>query len=457
MFRKVLIANRGEIAVRIIRACKQMGVQTVAVYSTADKDALHVQIADEAVCIGAAPSKDSYLNMDNILSAAISTGSDAIHPGFGFLSENSKFANLCEKCNIQFIGPSGEVIDQMGNKSKARELMIKAGVPVVPGSDGAVANEKVGLELAKKIGFPVLIKASAGGGGRGMRVSRSAADFEDAFNTARSEAESAFGDGTMYMEKFVENTKHIEFQILADKYGNVIHLGDRDCSVQRRNQKVIEEAPARSISDEMRKAMGDAAVLAAKTVGYENAGTIEYIVSGDEFYFIEMNTRIQVEHPITEMITGIDLIKQQLLIASGKTLKFAQEDIKFNGFAIECRINAEDPKNNFRPSPGEIKVLHVPSGFGIRFDSNTYAGYKIPPFYDSMIGKIIVHDTSRSNAVRKMRAVLEELVISGTKTNQEFLYSILHNNEYIKGNYSTKFIENNLEILLDYEESDFNG
>ncbi len=457
MFRKVLIANRGEIAVRIIRACKQMGVQTVAVYSTADKDALHVQIADESVCIGTEQSRDSYLNMDNILSAAISTGSDAIHPGFGFLSENSKFASLCEKCNIQFIGPSGEVIDQMGNKSRARELMIKAGVPVVPGSDGAVINEKVGLELAKKIGFPVLIKASAGGGGRGMRVSRSEADFEDAFTTARSEAVSAFGDGTMYMEKFVENTKHIEFQILADKYGNVIHLGDRDCSVQRRNQKVIEEAPARSITDEMRKAMGDAAVLAAKTVGYENAGTIEYIVSGEDFYFIEMNTRIQVEHPITEMITGVDLIKQQLLIASGKTLKFTQDDIKFNGFAIECRINAEDPKNNFRPSPGEIKVLHVPSGFGIRFDSNTYAGYKIPPFYDSMIGKIIVHDTSRSNAVRKMRAVLEELVISGTKTNQEFLYSILHNNEYIKGNYSTKFIENNLEILLDYEESDFNG
>ncbi len=457
MFRKVLIANRGEIAVRIIRACKQMGIQTVAVYSTADKNALHVQIADESVCIGTEKSKDSYLNMDNILSAAITTGSDAIHPGFGFLSENSKFSSLCETCNIQFIGPSGEVIDQMGNKSKARELMIKAGVPVVPGSDGAVIDEKVGLELAKKIGFPVLIKASAGGGGRGMRVSRSEADFEDAFITARSEAETAFGDGTMYMEKFVENTKHIEFQILADKYGNVIHLGDRDCSVQRRNQKVIEEAPARSISDEMRVAMGDAAILAAKTVGYENAGTIEYIVSGDEFYFIEMNTRIQVEHPVTEMITGIDLIKQQILVASGKKLKFKQEDIKFNGFAIECRINAEDPKNNFRPCPGEIKVLHVPSGFGIRFDSNTYAGYKIPPFYDSMVGKIIVHDTSRSNAIRKMRSVLEELVISGTKTNQEFLYSILHNNEYIKGNYSTKFIENNLEILLDYEESDFNG
>lgn len=450
MFRKILIANRGEIAVRIIRACKQMGIRTVAIYSKADKEALHVQLADEAICVGGNLSKDSYLNMDNIISAAISTNSEAIHPGFGFLSENSKFSELCEKCNLKFIGPSGEVIDSMGNKSKARELMIKANVPVVPGSEGAIKNVEEGLELAKKIGFPVLVKASAGGGGRGMRVSESEMDFKNAFNTAKTEAENAFGDGTMYLEKYVRNPKHIEFQILADSFGNVIHLGERDCSVQRRNQKVVEEAPAKVISEELREKMGVAAVDAAKHVNYENAGTIEFLLSGEEFYFIEMNTRIQVEHPVTEMITGIDLIKEQIKIASGRKLSLTQEEVEFNGHAIEVRINAENPNLDFRPSPGKIDLLHVPNGFGIRFDSNIYQGYTIPPYYDSMIGKLIVHANSRSSAIRKMRAALEELIITGIDINQEFVYAILYNPSFMKGNFHTGFVAENIEALLDY-------
>jgi len=451
MFQKILIANRGEIAVRIIRACKQMGIETVAIYSEADRDSLHVQIADEAVCVGSAKSNDSYLNMENIITAAISTGAEAIHPGFGFLSENSAFSDLCRECGITFIGPSGEVIDKMGNKAQARKIMIEANVPVVPGSDGALASIDEARELAINIGFPVLVKASAGGGGRGMRVAYNIDEFDKAYETARSEAYNAFGDDTMYMEKYVINTKHIEFQILADKYGNVVHLGERDCSIQRRNQKVIEEAPS-LISEDLRTRMGDAAILASKKVNYENAGTIEFLLSGEDFYFIEMNTRVQVEHPVTEMVTGIDIIREQINIASGLELSVKQEDVKLTGHSIEVRINAEDPKFDFRPSPGKIELLHVPSGHGIRFDSFIYAGYSIPPFYDSMMGKVIVHGKDRNDAINKMNATLDELVIEGVKNNREFCSNILHNPDYIKGNFDTGFIARKIDSLLEYDD-----
>ncbi len=453
MFHKVLIANRGEIAVRIIRACKQMGIETVAIYSEADRDSLHVQIADESVCVGGVRSNDSYLNMENIVTAAISKGAEAIHPGFGFLSENAQFSELCKTVGITFIGPSGDVISQMGNKAKAREIMIAAGVPVVPGSDGAVTSIEEARKIAIEIGFPILIKASAGGGGRGMRVAANSAEFDQAFQTAKSEAYNAFGDDTMYLEKYVINPKHIEFQILADKYGNVIHLGERDCSIQRRNQKVLEEAPS-LISDSLRQRMGDAAVMAAKTVQYENAGTIEFLVSGDEFYFIEMNTRIQVEHPVTEMVTRIDIVKEQIKIATGEKLQYLQDDIKVIGHSIECRINAEDPKKDFRPSPGEIELLHVPSGFGIRFDSFIYQGYHIPPFYDSMIGKVIVHGDNRNDAIMKMKATLEELIITGVKSNQDFCYMILNNPDYIKGKFDTGYIAKKIDQLLEYDDGE---
>lgn len=453
MFHKILIANRGEIAVRIIRACKQLGIETVAIYSEADKDSLHVQIADESVCVGGVRSNDSYLNMENIITAAISKGAEAIHPGFGFLSENSAFSELCAECGITFIGPSGEVIDKMGNKSRAREIMIEAGVPVVPGSDGAVANLDNAKEIALEIGFPVLIKASAGGGGRGMRVASDISEFDLAFETAKSEAYNAFGDDTMYLEKFVLNPKHIEFQILADKYGNVIHLGERDCSIQRRNQKVIEEAPS-LISDDLRNRMGEAAIKAAETVNYENAGTLEFLVSGNDFYFIEMNTRIQVEHPVTEMVTGIDIIKEQIKIAAGEKLSISQEDVVLKGHSIECRINAEDPKFDFRPSPGKIDLLHVPSGHGVRFDSFIYQGYSIPPYYDSMMGKIIVHGENREDAIKKMKATLDELLITGVKTNQDFCYMILNNLDYVKGNFDTGYIGKKIDQLLEYEDLD---
>ncbi len=451
MFQKILIANRGEIAVRIIRACKQMGIETVAIYSIADKDSLHVQIADEAVCVGGAKSVESYLNMENIITAAISKGVEAIHPGFGFLSENSSFSNLCAECGIRFIGPSGSVIDKMGNKSKAREIMIATGVPVVPGSKSALANINEAKTLALEIGFPVLIKASAGGGGRGMRVAYNIDEFNNAYETAKSEAVNAFGDGTMYLEKYILNPKHIEFQILADKYGNVIHLGERDCSIQRRNQKVIEEAPS-LIDDNLRQEMGEAAIMASKSVNYENAGTIEFLLSDGHFYFIEMNTRVQVEHPVTEMVTGIDIIKEQINIAAGLELSIKQEDVVLRGHSIECRINAEDPKFDFRPSPGKIGLLHVPSGHGIRFDSFIYTGYQIPPFYDSMLGKVIVHAKTRKEAIMKMRATLEELVIDGVKTNQDFCYMILNNSEYIKGSFDTGFIPRTIDALLGYDQ-----
>lgn len=451
MFQKILVANRGEIAVRIIRSCMYMGIKTVAVYSEVDKDSLHVQLADESVCIGGAKSSESYLNMENIISAAIHTGAEAIHPGFGFLSENPAFAELCETCGIVFIGPKSHTISLMGNKSKAREMMIQAGVPVVPGSEGSFKDLNEGKAIAEKITYPVLIKASAGGGGRGMRIAFKKEDFSTAFETAKTEAKNAFGDQTMYIEKYIENPKHIEVQVLCDKYGNVLHLGERDCSIQRRNQKVIEEAPS-LISKSLRDKMTDVAIKACKHVQYENAGTIEFLVSNNEFYFIEMNTRIQVEHPVTEMITQIDIISEQIKIAAGEKLVMKQNDIHFQGHSIECRINAENPKNQFRPSPGDIHLFHMPSGPGIRFDSFIYSGSKILPHYDSMIGKMIVHGKNRDEAIKKMQAALEELVVQGIQTNQSFLYLILHEPCYLKGDFDTSFIESHLESLLEYDE-----
>ncbi len=441
MFKKILIANRGEIAVRIIRACNEMGIQTVAVYSEVDKDALHTQMADEAVCIGPSKSKDSYLNMQNILSATVLTGAEAIHPGYGFLSENSKFAQMCEECNIKYIGPNSQNIDNMGNKLKAREIMINAGVPVVPGSGGAIDSETDALMEAEKIGYPVMIKASAGGGGRGIRVVSKVEDLIPAYNTAKAEAKTAFGDDTMYMEKFIEEPRHIEFQILADEHGNVVHLGERDCSIQRRNQKVIEEAPGAGMTVELRKQMGEVAVKAAKSINYKNAGTIEFLLDKHgKYYFMEMNTRIQVEHPITEMITRVDLVKAQIRIAAGQVLPYKQEDIKIEGHAIECRINAENPSKNFMPCPGVIKSLHIPGGYGVRIDSAAYQGYKIPPTYDSMIGKLIVHGKDRDEAIRKMRRALGEFIIEGVDTNIDFQFKIINNGNFIKGKFDTSFI-----------------
>ena len=447
MFRKILIANRGEIAVRIIRACKELGIETVAVYSEADRDSLHVKMADEAVCIGKAKSKDSYLNMSNIISATVLTGAQAIHPGFGFLSENSKFARLCNDCNIKFIGPSADVIDLMGNKSKARETMMNAGVPVVPGSDKDVDNADDGLEIAKNIGFPVMIKAAAGGGGKGMRPAFSEDQFIELFDTAKAEAKACFGDDRMYIEKLIVEPRHIEFQIMADSYRNIIHLGERDCSIQRRNQKVLEESPSPVMSDELRKKMGKAAVNAAKAVGYENAGTIEFLLDKNgNFYFMEMNTRIQVEHPVTETVTGMDLVKEQILVASGAVLSKKQEDIKVKGHAIECRINAENPDLGFRPSPGKIEKLILPGGPGVRIDSGVYAGYLIPPVYDSMIAKLIVHGDDRKEAVARMKRALDEFYIEGVDTNISFQKKIMENENYNKGIFDTGFIGKEFNI-----------
>lgn len=451
MFQKILIANRGEIAVRIIRTCKYMGIETVAIYSEVDKYSLHVQIADESVCVGGAKSSDSYLNMENIITAAISKGAEAIHPGFGFLSENAEFAQLCVDCGINFIGPNSEAISNMGNKSKAREIMIKASVPVVPGSVGSIKKLDEAIKIANDIGFPILIKASAGGGGRGMRIAYNTSEFMNAFETAKTEALNAFGDDTMYLEKYILHPKHIEFQMLCDKYGTIVHLGERDCSIQRRNQKVIEEAPS-LINKDLRERMALAAIKACESVNYVNAGTVEFLVSGNDFYFIEMNTRIQVEHPITEMISGIDIIKEQIRIAAGEKLSFSQKDIKLKGHSIECRLNAENPKQKFRPCPGKIKLIHTPSGNGIRFDSFIYTDYEIQPYYDSMIGKVIVHGENRAEAIRKMRATLEELVVEGIHTNQTFLYMILNNPEYTKGVFDTSFVENKIDSLLEYED-----
>ena len=441
MFEKILIANRGEIAVRIIRACREMGIKTVAVYSEADRDALHTLLADEAICIGPAPSTDSYLNMEQILTACVVMKADAIHPGFGFLSENARFAELCEKCNIRFIGPSAAVIHKMGNKSEARRTMIDAGIPVVPGSREPVYTVEEGLKTARKIGFPVMIKASSGGGGKGMRVSKSEEDFESNFQNAQMESVKGFSDNTMYIERFVEHPRHIEFQILADRYGNVIHLGERDCSIQRRHQKVLEEAPSAAISDELRSRMGEAAVRAARAVGYENAGTIEFLLDKNkEFYFMEMNTRIKVEHPVTEAVTGMDLIKEQIRIADGQPLNIKQEDIRISGHAIECRINAENPEKNFMPCPGTIRELHLPGGRGVRVDTAMYNNYKIPPNYDSMLLKLIVHDKDRESAIAKMRSALGELVIDGVTTNLDFQYELINDADFENGNVDTDFI-----------------
>lgn len=442
MIKKVLIANRGEIAVRIIRACQEMDIRTVAVYSEADRDALHTMLADEAICIGPAASADSYLNMERILSATVTMGADAIHPGFGFLSENSKFARMCEKCMIKFIGPGSAVIERMGNKAQARNTMIAAGVPVVPGSREALLDAKKGKQEAAKIGYPVMIKAASGGGGRGMRVAERAEEFESQFMTAQREAEKGFSDPTMYLERFVQNPRHIEFQILADSHGNVIHLGERDCSVQRRHQKMIEESPSPAITPELREAMGEAAVKAAAAAGYENAGTIEFLLDhSNNFYFIEMNTRIQVEHPVTEAVTGIDLIKEQIRIAAGARLRFAQQQVVLRGHALECRINAENPELNFMPCPGMITDSHFPGGFGVRIDSAIYNGYEIPPYYDSMIAKLIVHGEDRAEALQKMATALAELTVAGVATNQEYQLKIITHPVFQEGKQDTSFID----------------
>lgn len=449
---KVLVANRGEIAVRIIRACREMNIETVAIYSTADKDSLHVKLADEAVCIGKPLPKDSYLNIESIITAAVLTGADAIHPGFGFLSENAKFARICRECNIKFIGPTPEMIELMGDKARARQMMIEAEVPVVPGSDGTIDSAYEARMLANRIGYPVILKAVAGGGGRGMRIVWNESEIEMAFTTASNEALSAFGDGSMYLEKYIVEPRHIEFQILGDAYGNVVHLGERDCSLQRRHQKVIEEAPSPCISPSLRRKMGEAAIRAAQAVKYENAGTIEFILDKDKnFFFIEMNTRIQVEHPVTEMITGIDLIREQIKIASGEKLQFVNQDIAIKGHAIECRINAENPKLNFRPCAGKIVELHLPGGRGVRVDTAIYPGYSVPPTYDSMLAKIIAYGDTREEAVNIMRRALAETVIEGIDTNIDFQYDLIHTEAFNEGYFDTSFIEKNLDTILGEE------
>lgn len=441
MFKKVLIANRGEIAVRIIRACRELGIHTVTVYSTADKHALHAKIADEAVCIGPAATKDSYLNAAAIIEACKMTGAEAVHPGFGFLSENADFAELCLKNNIVFIGPRPESIRMLGDKAAAKETMKAAGVPVIPGSDGAVPDMEAAKKLCKEIGCPLMVKASAGGGGRGIRLVEHPEDLEAAITAAKQEALNFFGNDEVYMEKFIVNPKHIEVQILADSYGNTVYLGERDCSMQRCNQKVLEETPSPIMTPELRAKMGKAAVAAAKACGYTNAGTIEFLVDADRnFYFMEMNTRIQVEHPITEAVTGIDLVKQQILIANGEKLPFAQEDITIRGHAIECRINAENPALNFRPSPGQITALHIPGGPGIRVDSSAYQGYTIPPYYDSMIAKLIVHAPTREEAIAKMKWALAEFIVDGVDTNIDFQLSLIRDSLFEKGTYDIGYL-----------------
>ena len=443
---KILIANRGEIAVRIIRACKEMNIKTVAVYSEADKNALHTRLADEAICIGPAPSNKSYLNIKNIIEAAYITGADSIHPGFGFLSENSQFAKICEESNIKFIGPSSKVIDLLGNKSNSKELMQKAGVPVIPGSNGSVKGLKDAILIAEEIGYPVMLKAAAGGGGKGIRVANNSSELETNYNIVKQEAKISFNDDEVYIEKFIKNPRHVEIQILADEHGNIIHLGERDCSIQRKHQKIMEETPSTAIDEKLRNKMGTAAVKAAKVAGYTSCGTVEFLVDSDKnFYFMEMNTRIQVEHPITEMRTGIDIVKEQIKIAAGEELKIKQKEVEFKGHSIECRINAENPSKNFMPCPGQIKEINLPGGNGVRVDTAIYNGYVIPPNYDSMIAKIIVLGATRNEAIAKMKRALEELVIDGVTTNRDFLFNIIRNPNFIRGNFDTSFIEN--EIL----------
>ena len=447
MFNKILIANRGEIAVRVIRACREMGIRTVAVYSEIDRHALHVDLADEAVCIGPTRARDSYLNMENIISATVLTGAEAIHPGFGFLAENSKFAEMCRECNIVFIGPDPEVIEMMGSKARAREIMTEAGVPVVPGINGVLKNLEQAVTAAEEIGYPVILKASAGGGGKGIRIVYDREELKKAYEMAKTEAKAAFNDDTMYMEKYLLAPRHIEFQILADNYGHTIHLGERDCSIQRRNQKIIEEAPSNILSAELRQKMGEAAVKAAQAVGYKNAGTVEFLVDETgSYYFMEMNTRIQVEHPVTELVTGIDLVQEQIKIASGSSLAIKQEDVLIKGHAIECRINAENPSKGFRPSPGKANILLWPGGSGIRLDSALYNGYEIPPSYDSMIAKLICYGRDREEALVRMRRALDEFTIEGIDTNIEFLFNILSHEKFLNGDFDTSFIKREFNI-----------
>ena len=442
MLKKVLIANRGEIAVRIIRACREMGIRTVAIYSEADRNALHKTLADEAVCIGPAPSNKSYLNVKAILESACLTGADSIHPGFGFLSENANFAKICEEIGIKFIGPKHELIELLGNKSRAKETMKKAGVPVVPGSEGLVKTKNDAIEIAKQIKYPVILKASAGGGGRGIRVAYNEEALKKEYDIVKQEAKVSFNDDSIYIEKFIENPRHIEIQILADEHGNCIHLGERDCSVQRRNQKILEETPSSVISDKTRKKMGEVAVKAVKEIGYSNAGTIEFLVDkNQDFYFMEMNTRVQVEHPVTEMVTGIDIIKEQIKIASGEKLEYEQKDIKISGHSLEVRVNAENPSKNFMPCPGLITGLHLPGGNGVRVDTAIYAGYTVPQNYDSMLAKIIVHGKTRNESIAKMKSAIAELVIEGIDTNRDFLYQILENKNFVENKYDTSFIK----------------
>ena len=441
MFSKILIANRGEIALRIIRACREMGIKTVAVYSTADKSSLHAQIADEAVCIGSPATKDSYINTKSIIAACEVTGAKAIHPGFGFLSENSGFVRLCDKCGIKWIGPTAKAMDAMGDKANAKKTMIEANVPVVPGSDGIVASIEEAKRISAEIGYPVMVKASAGGGGRGIRNVESEDELEEKIIAAKQEAKQFFGNDDVYIEKFIVNPRHIEIQLLADEHGNVVYLGERDCSCQRRNQKLLEESPSVVMDDELRRKMGEAAVRAAKACGYTNAGTVEFLVDKDKnFYFMEMNARIQVEHPVTEMVTGIDLIKEQIKIAYGQPLDFSQDDITLSGHAIECRINAEDPSKGFRPCPGKIKSIHMPGGFGVRIDTAVYQGYEIPPYYDSMIAKVIVKGRDRAEAIQKMKVALSEFLVEGITTNIDFQLNLLRDPDFEKGDFDIGFL-----------------
>jgi acetyl-CoA carboxylase biotin carboxylase subunit len=444
VFNKILIANRGEIAVRIIRAAKEMGISTVAVYSEADRDALHVRLADEAYCIGPASSKESYLNLTNLMSLATLVGADAIHPGYGFLAENAHFSELCKECNITFIGPSKDAIEKMGDKSVAKETMKAAGVPTVPGTDGLIEDLDEALAIADVIGYPVIIKATAGGGGKGMRVAHNSEELIKAVAMARREAETAFGNPGVYLEKYLEEPRHVEIQILADQYGNVIHLGERDCSIQRRHQKLIEEAPSPALNPELRQKMGEAAVAAAKSVNYLGAGTVEFLLDKHgNFYFMEMNTRIQVEHPVTEMITGIDLIKEMIRVCAGEPLSIKQEDVTFRGWSIECRINAEDPDRNFMPTPGEIEYYMPPGGFGVRIDSALYSGYRIPPYYDSMVAKCIVWGSTREEAIERMKRALNEIIITGKgiHTTIPFHLKVLNHPKFRSGDFNTKFLE----------------
>ena len=452
MLKRVLIANRGEIALRILRGCRELGIETVAVYSQADAEALHVQLAGQAVCIGPARAADSYLNQEALLTVAKATGCDGIHPGYGFLSENADFADACAREGITFIGPSGDTIRKAGSKSAARDIMRASGVPVTPGSDGPVRSVEDALAAAEAVGYPVLLKASAGGGGRGIRRCDRPEDLASAYAEAKAEAQACFGNDEMYLEKLVLRPRHIEFQVLADRQGHTIHLGDRDCSVQRRNQKLIEEAPARCLTPQLREKMGEAAVRAARAVGYESAGTVEFLLDGDgeHFYFMEMNTRIQVEHGVTELITGVDLLREQLRIASGLPLSITQEDVHLQGHAIECRINAEDPANDFRPCPGKVEFLHFPGGAGVRVDSALYSGCTLSPYYDSLAAKLLVHAPTRLEAIRKMRRCLEEFTLEGFPTNAELSYQILYHPTFVRGTCTTAFLDENLPSLLDF-------